>query len=192
MTEAPDPPAPQARSPAQSRPQRRRRQRAPGAYFNLPLWLRFTIAGVIAVVLLTAMVIYVNGHNTNSNPILNEAEQRQANHDAEVLVAQDEAPRTLRISAAEGARPALERVVRARISSLVSSGTVDGPLQSARCHPAGRAAGRVAYSCTVMAANVNYPFVGVAYTGAHVVVYCKQDPPPTPSDSVPVSNRCKL
>src|SRR5579864_4918764 len=123
MSEVPNPRARQAPSPAApSRPQRPRRRRAPGAYLNLPLWLRFTIAGAIAVVLLTAMVIFVNGHNTNSNPILNEAQQRQANHDSELLVAQDEAPQTLRLSTAAGARAALERVIRARIGSRIAAG----------------------------------------------------------------------
>jgi len=190
MSEAPDSPTP--RPSAAPGGGRRRRQRAPGAYLNLPLWQRFVLASVVAIVLLTAMVIYVDGHNTNVNPILNEAAERRANHEAEILDAQDQAPHTLRVAAAQSPRIALERAIRARINSKIIAGAIDGPVQSSSCAPVARHGRRTAYDCTVLAGDVKYPFVAVADSARRSVTYCKHDPPPTPSDSIPVSSSCRL
>jgi hypothetical protein len=173
--------------------QRSRRQRAPGAYLNLPLWARFALTIVITVTLLVAMVIYVNAHNTNSNPSLNEASQVRANREAEILVAQDQAPHTLSLADREKPAAALERAIRAQIASQIAAGAIDGPLQRATCRAtASRLSGRTAFSCAVIAGSVTYPFLGVVDTTARRVTYCKRDPPPAPTDNVPVSARCTL
>src|SRR5262249_23491430 len=88
-------PAPAGTRDVSARSARRARPpRAPGAYLRLPLWQRFLLASMIAVVLLVAMVIYVDQNNTNSNPSLNEAAEVRANREAEILVRQDQAPHT--------------------------------------------------------------------------------------------------
>ena len=69
-----------------------RRERAPGAYLRLALWQRFALAGLIAVVLLVAMVIFIDHNNTNSNPSLNETAEVRANREAEILVGRTRRP----------------------------------------------------------------------------------------------------
>ena len=168
-----------------------RRPRAPGAYLRLPLWQRFALAGVIAAVLLIALVIFVERNNTNTNRSLNEAAEVRANREAEILVAQDQAPHSVRLQRGAGAAASLERALHARMASQIRAGVIDGPLKPARCTQHGAASrGRHAFSCTIEAGQVTYPFLGVVNTSARRITYCKRDPPPTPSDNVPVSARC--
>lgn len=166
--------------------------RAPGAYLRLPVWQRFVLASVIAVALLVAMVIYVDRNNTDSNPSLNEASEVQANREAEVLVEQDQAPHTVQLTAHVAPAIALERTIHARLAAQIAAGAIDGPLKPARCRPTGPpSGGRHPLSCTVVAGEVTYPFLAVADLPAHSLTYCKRDPPPAPSDNVPVSARCR-
>jgi hypothetical protein len=177
-----------------SQPRRRtRRRRAPGAYLNLPLWARFALTIVITLSLLVAMVFYINANNTNSNPSLNEASEVRANREAEILVAQDQAPHTLRLAAGEKPAAAVGHAIRRRIASQIAAGAIDGPLQRTTCHASGsHPGGRTAFSCEVVAGSVTYPFLGVVDQTARSVTYCKRDPPPAPTDNVPVSRRCVL
>jgi hypothetical protein len=173
--------------------QRGRRRRAPGAYLALPLWARFAITIVITLSLLAVLVIYVSANNTNSNPTLNEASEVRANHEAEILVAEDQAPHTARLAAGEQPSAAVERVIRQRIASQIAAGAIGGPLQRASCRSSGsRPGGRTAFSCEVVAGSVTYPFLAVVDTSLRSVTYCKRDPPPAPTDNVPVSRRCVL
>jgi hypothetical protein len=173
--------------------QRPRRPRAPGAYLALPLWARFAVTIVITLSLLAALVIYVSNNNTNSNPTLNEASEVRANREAEILVAEDQAPHTVRLAAGEEPAAAVEHVIRQRIASQIAAGAIDGPLQRTSCRPSGsRPGGRTAFSCEVVAGSVTYPFLGVVDTGVRSVTYCKRDPPPAPTDNVPLSRRCML
>jgi hypothetical protein len=168
-----------------------RRPRAPGAYLRLPLWQRFALAGGITAVLLIALVIFVEHNNTNSNPSLNEAAEVRANREAEILVAQDQAPHTVRLQRGAHAAASLEGALHARMASQIRAGVIDGPLKAAECVQRGAASGgRHAFSCTIEAGQVTYPFLGVVDTSTRRIAYCKRDPPPTPSDNVPVSSRC--
>ena len=172
-------------------PGRTRRVRAPGAYLALPLWARFVLAAVIAVALVAGMVLFVARNNTNTNPSLNEASEVQANREAEVLVAQDEAPRVVRLTTGAAPADALEHAIHARMAAQVAGGAIAGPLKATRCEPRGRAgAGGRPYACTVLAGGVSYPFLAVVDPRAHRITYCKRDQPPVPSDNVPVSRRC--
>jgi hypothetical protein len=153
------------------------------------LWQRYALSGVIAVVLMIALVIYVNGHNTDSPPRTNPAAAVQANREAETLVGQDQAPHVTHLRAGLSPRAALVLVLRADMSRRISRGGIDGPIQRTACHATGVGAG-TAFSCVVEAGHVNYPFLGVVDRAAHRITYCKRDPPPAPSDNVPVSRRC--
>jgi hypothetical protein len=42
----------------------------------------------------------------------------------------------------------------------------------------------------VESAAVSYPFLGVVDLRAKQITYCKRDPPPVPSENIPVSSRC--
>jgi hypothetical protein len=172
-------------------PQRPRRERAPGAYLALPLWQRFVLAAAVAVALLVAMVLFVEHNNTNTNPSLNEAAQVRANHDAEILVAQDQGPHNVRLAAGVAPGMALARAVHARIAAQIAAGAVAGPVTGVSCRASGpRQGARNAFSCTVVAGGVSYPFAGVVDTATRQVTYCKRDQPPLPSETIPVSARC--
>lgn len=170
-----------------------RRSRAPGAYLNLPLWQRYAVALLVAAILLAGMVIWVNGHNTDSGPTNNNpAATLRANHEASVLVAQDQAPHSVRLPAGLAARPALERVLHAHIAVQIRDGAIAGPLKSAHCRATGAGSGaRLGFSCTVNSGSVNFPFLAAVDTAARRVTYCKRDPPPVPSETVPISSRCR-
>ncbi len=187
------PTAPQTQITTTSAPQRRpRRPRAPGAYLRLPIWQRFALAGVIAVVLLVAMVIYVEHNNTNTNPSLNEASEVRANREAEILVKQDQAPRSVPLQVHLRPAAALEGAIHRRMAAQIASGVLGGSLKAARCRATGAPRdGRRAFSCTIVAGQVSYPFLGVVDTTRRQITYCKRDPPPAPSDNVPVSIRCR-
>jgi hypothetical protein len=194
MTDGPSSPSPQIAGPpkAPGSPGPARRQRAPGAYLPLKLWERYALAGVIAVALIVAMILFVERHNTNSPTSTNPAAQVQANRDAEILVAQDQAPRAAPLAARVAAATAIARVVHARMAQEIASGAISGPLGPAHCVATGTAGPRTGFTCRVVAGNVSYPFLGVVDIRTGTVTYCKRDAPPTPSDNVPVSARCRV
>jgi len=156
------------------------------------VWQRFVLAGVVTVVLLAALVIFVEHNNTNTNPSLNEQAQVEANRQAEILVRQDQAPHTAVLDAGVVPAMAIKRAVHAKMHAEIAAGQIDGPLSATRCKATGpERAGRTAFSCTAVAGQVTYPFLGVVDTSARRVTYCKRDPPPIPTENVPVSGRCR-
>jgi hypothetical protein len=166
--------------------------RAPGAYLRLPLWQRFALIGLVAVAALVGLVLYVSSHNTDSPPSTNPAADVQANRDAEILVAQDQAPRETRLPAGRAPAVAVAQVLRADVKRRIARGEVSGPLQRTQCHTTGpQRASRRPVSCTVLAGSVGYPFLAVVDESERRITYCKRDPPPAPSDNVPVSPRCR-
>lgn len=166
--------------------------RAPGAYLRIPLWQRFALAGIVTAALLVALVVYVENNNTDSPKSTNPASDVQANREAEILVAQDQAPHTARLPGGVTPAQAAARVVQASMRRRIARGELAGPLQRTGCHAAGRPTdSRRAFSCTVLAASVTYPFVGVIEQRERRITYCKRDPPPAPSDDVAVSPRCR-
>jgi hypothetical protein len=159
---------------------------------QLPLWLRYVVSAAVAVALVVALVVYVNGHNTDSPPSSNPAAAVQANREAEILVAQDQAPHVVKAPSRLRPGAALVRVLRADMRRRILQGQIDGPVQRAACRSAGGAARTAhAFSCTVEAGHVTYPFLGVVDQPARRITYCKRDPPPAPSDNVPVSRLCR-
>ncbi len=192
MSEPPVPRPPASPGPSRS-PRRRTRltqPRAPGAYLPFPLWLRFTLAGVLAVVLLVALVLYVDHHNTNSPRSTNPAAEVQANREAEILVAQDQAPHAAPLRAAASPPDAMRRAVRAFMTRQISLGSLGGPLRRVGCTGVGTRIARRTFRCSVSAGGVRYEFLGVVDLRGRQVTYCKRDPPPAPSDNVAVSHRC--
>lgn len=188
----PEPPAsPPVSEPAESE-SREPAPRAPGAYLRLPVGQRFALSLLVAAALLVALVLFVSAHNTDSPSSTNPAAAVQANRDAEILIAQDQAPHVVRLARGHASGAALEHAVRARMAAQVKSGSVDGPLRTARCRPLDAPTGsRRAFSCAIVAGAVTYPFLGVVDTAGRRITYCKRDPPPTASDNVPVSARCR-
>jgi hypothetical protein len=154
------------------------------------MWAKFAVSLGVGVILLVALIIFVNHNNTDSNRTLTPSEQAKVNKEAERVVAADQAPRVVALRPGESPRAGFVRTVHATMSGLVSRGVVDGPLQRVRCTPHGGQAGDLGFSCVATADNVNYDFVGVVDTSAHQLTYCKRDEPPVPSQNIPVSPRC--
>jgi hypothetical protein len=166
--------------------------RAPGAYLRIPLWQRFALAGLVTVAVLVALVVFVDNNNTDSPKSTNPASDVQANREAEILVAQDQAPHTARLPGGVTPAQAAARVVQANMRRRIARGELAGPLQRTSCRSGGRQTNsRRAFSCTAVAASVSYPFVGVIEQRERRITYCKRDPPPAPSDDVAVSPRCQ-
>ncbi|HEY6462799.1 MAG TPA: hypothetical protein VIY73_21665 [Polyangiaceae bacterium] len=154
------------------------------------MWAKFAVSLGVGVILLVALIIFVNHNNTDSNRTLTPSEQAKVNKEAERVVAADQAPRVVTLRPGESPPAGFVRTVHAAMSGLVNKGVVDGPLQRVRCTRHGGRAGDLGFSCVATANNVNYDFVGVVDTTAHQLTYCKRDEPPVPSQNVPVSPRC--
>jgi hypothetical protein len=165
--------------------------RSAGGIFGLPLWLRTTFSLAIVAVLLVALVLYVSHHNTNSPPITNLAAEVQANREAEILVSQDQAPHVARLASGATPAEAIEHAVRTFMTNQIARGAISGPLQRETCAQVGtRARVRRAFSCAVQTGSVGYQFRGVVDTRTRRITYCKRDPPPIPSQNVPLNGRC--
>jgi hypothetical protein len=154
------------------------------------MWARFAVSLGVGVVLLVALIVFVEHNNTDSNRTLTPSEQAKVNREAERVVAADQAPHVVTLTGAGSPRAGFVRTVRATMATLVQQGLIDGPLQRVRCTRHGGGAGRPAFTCIGTANDVNYDFVGVVDTRAHRLTYCKRDEPPVPSQNIPVSPRC--
>jgi len=154
------------------------------------MWLKWVLSFGVGAILLVALIIYVNDHNTDSPPSNNLAAQTRANREAEVVVERDQAPHVITLVSGQSPQAAMTHAIRTTMSGLISRGIIEGPLQRVRCLPH-RARGRVGLSCVATAADVNYDFVGAASVSAHRLTYCKRDEPPVPTMNIPVSPRCQ-
>jgi hypothetical protein len=162
------------------------------AFRKPPLWMQFVLALGVAGLLLLALVIYVNDHNSSAEDeaaVNNPKVLVQENREARVIVGEDQAPHTAKLGAGSPAA-GLRRALLAYMSHQIAIGTLGGPISGSSCHPAGGDPARMLYRCTVSAASVSYPFDGVVQPSARIVTYCKVDPPPVASMRIPVSARC--
>jgi hypothetical protein len=143
------------------------------------------------LILLLALILFVEHNSNNSEATQSPSAVVRANREAEVVVAQDQAPHVAAVPAGANAQAAIARAVRSDMTGLIDNGIVDGPLTRVTCSQAGAHAGEPAFRCTAVASGVNYPFLGVVDLRARRVTYCKRDQPPTPSLNIPVSPRCR-
>jgi hypothetical protein len=156
-----------------------------------PLWLQWVLSIVVAVALIVALVRFVQSSTANQVTTESAAGLAKATRESEILVAEDQAPHTVPLPGHTAAAAAVNRAIRAEMTTLIDEGSLDGPLQRSSCTPtgpAGRAGQR--FSCTVSAAGVSYPFASVVDVRARTIVFCKRDPPPVPSQNVPLNPRC--
>jgi hypothetical protein len=159
---------------------------------RIPLSVRWGISALIGVAAIVALVLFVTHHNDNGLAHVSAKAQELESKQADVLIGQDQAPRTVALDSASGAQAALVAGVRADMRHRIATGNVDGPLQSVRCGESGHRAGALAFHCIAEAADVNYPFLAVATPSAHRAFFCKKDFPPSPTENIPVSRRCRL
>src|ERR1700753_3311598 len=106
------------------------------------MWAKFAVSLTVGVILLVALVIFVNHNNTDSNQTLTPSEQAKVNKEAARVVAADQAPQVIKLTRGASPHAAFVHMVHAARSGLVSKGVVDGPLQRARCPRHGGRAGR--------------------------------------------------
>jgi hypothetical protein len=156
-----------------------------------PLWARWVISLGAGLILLLALILFVEHNSNNSEATQSPSAVVRANREAEVVVSQDQAPHVAVVPAGAGAQAAIARAVRSDMTKLIVGAIVDGPLTRVGCTRAGTHAGQPAFRCTAVAAGVNYPFLGVVDLATRRVTYCKRDVPPTPSLNIPVSPRCR-
>jgi hypothetical protein len=152
------------------------------------MWARWVLSFAVAAALLVGLVVFVDANdNPNAPAPQNPSAVIRANREAETLVAQDQAPHAVAVPPGLDARAGVERAVRGDMTQRIRTGEIEGPLGDVRCVGAG---GRSAFSCTATVADVNYDYLGVADLGARSVTFCRRDPAPVPSQTVPVSRRC--
>ena len=166
------------------------RSSGPNLWLRLPLWSRWALSLLIAIVLIVALVIFVDRHNNDNLATLSPAAALRANREAEIVVSQDQAPHVVRLAPGVSAEVAFTRTIRGVMNQLLAKAEIDGPFDRVSCKRAGSRAGHALFHCTGEADDVNYPFVGVVDERAHRLTYCKRDPPPVPSQNIPLSPRC--
>jgi hypothetical protein len=176
-----------------------------------PLWARWvlTILGFAVLVVVIAIVVHKVNHESTAPTAESVTAEKEANREAEIVIAQDQEPHTAALRApatgsegsgsasgsASATRTALERAIAGDVNARIDDGALTGPLQSIRCQTSGAASGgRQPFRCTVRSAGITYPFLAVANErrGELTLTWCKVDPPPTPgATEAPVSPRCR-
>jgi hypothetical protein len=147
----------------------------------------------VAALAVVLLIRFVDAHSTPAAqaPHLTPKGARILNQEAEILDAQLQAPRVVRFSSSLDPTAAIERVITAYMNSEIDFNRLDGPLRSTLCFPVSSPdAAHVVYRCSALARSTSYPFEGVVDRRAHVIVYCRHNPPPQPGDRVPLSPRC--
>ncbi len=145
----------------------------------------------VGVILLVALVVFVGNHNSDNLATQSPKALARANREAEIVVAQDQAPHVIKLASSADPHGAIVDVVRADIKRRINQGIIDGTLQRVICRAAGGPAAKPGFSCTATVSDVNYQFLGVVNRPADKLTYCKRDPPPVPSQNIPVSPRCR-
>jgi hypothetical protein len=160
-------------------------------WLRLPLWARWGLSLIVAIALVVALVVFVDRHNNDNLAPESPTAALRANREAEIVVSQDQAPHVVKLAATIPPKAAFTRVIRAEMNNLLAHGEIDGPFDRVTCATAGSGPGVTGYRCTGEADDVNYIFLGVTDQRAHRITYCKRDPPPIPSENIPISRRCQ-
>ncbi len=146
----------------------------------------------VAVALMIALIAFVNANQADRATADNAQMTAESNREAALLVAQDQRPHVSPLKPGTAPARAIGAAVAADMRRLIGGGTISGPLTRTRCSAAGPSGPRrQPFRCDAVAASVTYPFVGVVDRGAKTITYCKSDPPPVPSEAIPVTPRCR-
>jgi hypothetical protein len=152
------------------------------------LRVRWFLSVLVAVVVLVVVVRFVRTHNSDAPASQTPTGLARADAESTVVVKQDQAPHVAKLKPGLSPAAGITRAVKADIASSVNQGFINGPIEHASCRPLASHGTR--FSCTVVAANISYPFLSVVDVSAHRITYCKKDQPPVPSQNIPVSRRC--
>jgi hypothetical protein len=156
------------------------------------LWMRWAISIAVGVVVIAALVVFVESNNSNSQANSSAKSLERENREAQVIVGADQVPHAVTLAPGQSVPDAFVAAVRADIRHRLKTGNIQGRVQKIDCRRSGARGGRVAYSCVAQVQNVKYPFVGVYTAKSKRIAYCKRDVPPLPSENIPVSPRCRL
>lgn len=161
---------------------------------RIPLGVRWTISLLVGVAIVAAIIVFVSDHDDNSLAHVSAKSAAQEARQADVLIGQDQAPRSVTVSGSglRATEAALVAGIRHDMHHRIARGNVDGPLRSVNCVPHGGGRQRVAYHCVAEADHVRYPFVAVATPARHRAVFCKKDFAPQRGENIPVSPSCRL
>lgn len=157
--------------------------------------VRWVLSFAVAIVLMVALVLFVDAHNNDSlAPARNPQAAQRADQEAAAVVAQDQAPHVLTVPRGTDPDAAFVRAVSDDMAYRIARGIIDGNLQQVACSPVrGQPPlphGTLGFTCTATATDVNYDYVGLVTPAARRLVYCKRDPPPVPLPAIPVSRAC--
>ena len=145
------------------------------------MWARIALSLGVVAALVVALIVWVH-HETSDTPseaqVINPAAIAAENHEARIVVGQDQAPHVVALPATLAPGAALRQAVTSYMRVQIQKGWIDGPLMQSGCSRAGGSAARQVWRCTVVAAKVNYPFDGVVEATAGQLTYCKRDLPP--------------
>jgi hypothetical protein len=155
-----------------------------------PMWVRWAISLGVGALLLVALVLFVSHHNGNGLAHESPKAAERANREAEIVVAQDQAPHVV-ILAAE-TPVAVAHAIRHDMASRIAAGNAVAPLEHVRCTPGATRGSDAGYRCRATAAGVGYPYEAVLNRSTRTLTFCKHDAPPVPSMNIPVSPRCRL
>ena len=159
----------------------------------MPLWTRWLLAVAVGVAVIPAIVIGVD--RAGSEGVASEAgSEAEVNRIADLAIAEDQAPRSARLSAGSAPAPALERAIATDVHRRIAHQQIVGPLQSVTCKAAGTGGGgRIPYRCTIRSAGIAYPFVAVVDEGRHRLAWCKVDQLPSSEAGleIPPSPQCR-
>lgn len=160
-----------------------------------PLWARWllTIFGFAVAILLVVVFVHAHSEGTSA-PTKSEREAEvEANREGNVVIEEDQAPHTAPLRPGAPTLIALEGAIAADARGRIQAGDLTAPFQSVHCRTKGTVGPNRAFSCTVHAAGVAYPYLAVFDKRTRQFTWCKVDPPPVSgAPEVPVSARCKL
>ena len=156
------------------------------------LWMRWAVSITVSVVVIAALVVFVEHNNSNSDAKASTKALERENQEAQVIVGADQVPHTVTLKNGQSVQAGFVAAVRADVRHRLKTGNIQGRVQKIDCHRSGARAGRVAYSCVAQVQNVKYPFVGAFTAKSKRITYCKRDLPPLPSENIPVSPSCRL
>jgi hypothetical protein len=164
------------------------------ALTQLSMRAKFAMSFGVAAIALAAMIIFVNGHNTDASgglPI-SPAAQAQDNRLAAILASQDQAPHVVHTPAGVSGLNAIATAVRARMVALINLQEAIPPLEAPRCETTLGPGARRGFFCTIIAGGQYFNFVGILDPPARTVTLCRHDPPQPGSGSVPLNARCLI
>ena len=158
----------------------------------LPVWARWALPAVVAVLLIAGLV--VAEHKAGPAGATSEEQaEAETNRIADIAITEDEAPHTASLAPGSSAQAALERAISGDVHERIESGKLTGPLQSISCSPApSGSAARTPYRCMIRSDGTAYSFLAIVQQGKGRLTWCKVDPPAVSGGpEILVSPRCR-